>query len=297
VQTCVIFNPSARGEKAQAFCSKLASLDHNCAVLWTTAQGQARTLAAQAVRDGFSTVIAAGGDGTANEVVNGIGDVPGGFASARFGILPLGTVNVFARELGLPRTVVGVAKAIAAGREMVIDLGKAEFPGNGNGNGKGRYFLQLAGAGVDSRAIELVSWELKKKIGPLAYVWAGLQAVREQQPVITVEAGRQVCGELALLGNGRFYGGSFAVFPKACLQDGLLDVCVLEKLSVAHVVRLALGIVTGRLYRFCPAQHLSSASITLSSAGRVLLQLDGENAGELPATFSVAPKILRVIVP
>ncbi|HUD84171.1 MAG TPA: diacylglycerol kinase family protein, partial [Candidatus Saccharimonadales bacterium] len=166
MQTCVIFNPSARGEKAEAFCSRLASLHPNCVVRRTTARGQARSLAAQAVREGFSTVVAAGGDGTANEVVNGIGDVPGGFAVSRLGILPLGTVNVFARELGLPRTVPGVAKAIALGKEKAIDLGKAEF--SGRGKAEGRYFLQLAGAGVDSRAIELLSWELKKKIGPLA---------------------------------------------------------------------------------------------------------------------------------
>jgi diacylglycerol kinase (ATP) len=261
----------------------------------TTAPGQARSLAAQAVRDGFSTIIAAGGDGTANEVVNGIGDVPGGFAASRLGILPLGTINVFARELGLPRTVSGVAKAIALGKEKVIDLGKAEFPCNGKQ--EGRYFLQLAGAGVDSRAIELLSWELKKKIGPLAYVWAGLRAVGEEQPLITLEAGGHASGQLVLVGNGRFYGGSFAVFPKANLQDGLLDVCVIEKLDAARVIKLALGIVTGCLYRFCPALHLHSSSVTLSSSTRVLLQLDGENAGELPVIFSVAPKVLRVIVP
>jgi YegS/Rv2252/BmrU family lipid kinase len=261
----------------------------------TTAQGEARNLAAQAVRDGFSTVIAAGGDGTANEVVNGMGDVPGGFAASRLGILPLGTINVFARELGLPRTVRGVAKAIAQGREMAIDLGKAEF--SGNGKAECRYFVQLAGAGVDSRAIELVSWELKKRIGPLAYVWAALRAAREEQPVITLDAGRQATGQLVLLGNGRFYGGSFAVFPKACLQDGLLDICVIEKLSARRVIELAMGIVTGRLYRFCPALHLCSTSATLSSSSRVLVQLDGENAGELPVTFSVLPKVLRVIVP
>ncbi|HUD48646.1 MAG TPA: diacylglycerol kinase family protein [Candidatus Baltobacteraceae bacterium] len=295
MQTCVIFNPSARGEKAEAFCSELTSLHPGCVVRRTVAQGQARSLAAQAVREGFSTVVAAGGDGTANEVVNGIGDVPGGFAASRLGILPLGTVNVFARELGLPRTVGGMAKAIAAGREQAVDLGRAEF--TGNGKAESRYFLQLGGAGVDSRAIELVSWELKKKFGPLAYVWAGLRAAREEQPLITVEAGNRAAGQLVLLGNGRFYGGSFAVFPEASLQDGLLDICVIEKLSMRRIVEFGLGIVTGRLYRFCPALHLRSSNFKLSSDRRVLVQLDGENAGELPATFSVAPKVLRVIVP
>jgi diacylglycerol kinase (ATP) len=295
VQTCVIFNPSARGQKAEGFCSKVASLFPNCVVRRTAAAGQARSLAAQAVREGFSTVVAAGGDGTANEVVNGIGDVQGGFAISRLGILPLGTVNVFARELGLPRTLPGVAKAIAKGAEKVIDLGIAEFPSNGNT--ERRYFLQLAGAGVDSRAIELVSWELKKKIGPLAYVWAGLRAIQEKQPVIAVEAGDRVSGELVLLGNGRFYGGSFAAFPQASLHDGLLDICIIKKVGVVRLMEIAMGIVTGSLYRFCPVMHLQSSSVTLSSSSRVLLQVDGENAGELPVKLSVLPKVLRVVVP
>lgn len=295
VQTCVIFNPSARGEKAAAFCSRLPSLYPNCLVRRTTAPGQARTLAAQAVLEGFSTVVAAGGDGTANEVVNGIGDVPGGFGISRLGILPLGTVNVFARELGLPRALPAVAKAIALGNERTIDLGKVEF--HGGRKPETRYFLQLAGAGIDSRAISLVSWELKKKLGPLAYLWAGLRALREKQPLITVEAGDRARGELVLLGNGRFYGGSFAVFPAADLQDGLLDVCIIEKLTALRVLQLASGILSRRLYRFCPARHLRSSIVHLTSSSQVVLQLDGENVGELPATFSVLPNVLRVIVP
>ncbi len=295
MQTCVIFNPSARGEKAEVFCSKIASLYPICVVRRTAAQGQARTLAAQAVREGFSTVVAAGGDGTANEVVNGIGDAPGGFTASLLGILPLGTVNVFARELGLPRTFPALAKSIALNREQAIDLGRADF--SRDGKPESRYFLQLAGAGVDSRAIELLSWKLKKKIGPLAYVWAGLRAIREKQPVITIEAGNQVSGELVLLGNGRFYGGSIAAFPKASLRDGLLDVCVIEKLAVLRIIELALGVITGSLYRFSPALHMHSSNVKLASASRVLVQLDGENVGELPVTFSVLPKVLRVIAP
>ena len=240
VSTFIIFNPSARGTKAESFCAKLDALCPNSSLRRTSGPGQARTLAAQAVREGFSTIVAAGGDGTANEVVNGIGDVPGGFATARLALLPLGTINVFARELGLPRDLPGIAKAIAVGAEKVIDLGVADF--RRDGQTERRYFLQLAGAGIDSRAIDLVSWELKKKVGPLAYVWAGLRALCEKQPVITVDAGRQVSGELALLGNGKFYGGSFAAFPKASLQDGLLDVCVIEKVRVLRILEFVLGL-------------------------------------------------------
>jgi len=294
VQTCLIFNPSARGQKAEAFCTQLGSLFPNCVVRRTGAQGQARQLAAQAAREGFATVIAAGGDGTANEVVNGLADVPQGLASVRLGIVPLGTINVFARELGLPRDPAGAARTVAAGRELAIDLGRAEFIAGG---GHCRHFLQLAGAGLDARAVELVSWELKKKTGPLAYVAAGCKALSEKQPLITVEGADTDAGQLVLLGNGRYYGGSFEFFPQASLRDGLLDVCVLPKVNVWSGLQALLGMATGRVLRFWPSRHFRLSTVTLRSSSRVGLQLDGEYAGELPVTFSVLPRALRVIVP
>jgi diacylglycerol kinase family enzyme len=165
------------------------------------------------------------------------------------------------------------------------------------GSPRQRFFIQLAGAGLDSRAIELVSWDLKKKLGPLAYVVAGCKALRETQPVIVAQNGSTVSGELVLIGNGRFYGGSFAAFPSATLQDGLLHVCVLPKVTWPRLMSVGLGLLTGRLYRFCEALQFSPRSVKLTSASRVILQLDGENVCELPATLSVRPKALRVIVP
>lgn len=261
----------------------------------TRSAGDARALAAQAVRDGFTTIVAAGGDGTANEVVNGIAGVPGGLTVARLGILPLGTINVFARELALPRKLPLAARAILAGQESAIDLGQAEF--EGDGRSEHRYFLQLAGAGLDSRAVELVDWQLKKKIGPLAYILAGLRALNEKQPRIKPEPSDLAPGELILLGNGRLYGGDFEVFPRASLRDGLLDVCLLPRVTTLGILRVALGIITGRLHRFSQARHFQTNKVRLSSPERVVVQLDGENAGLLPATFTVLPKALRVIVP
>ena len=295
MQTCLIFNPCAKGQKAAAFRSRLASLYPDCVVRLTRAAGDARHLAAEAVRDGFGTIIAAGGDGTANEVANGLADVPQGLASVRLGIFPLGTINVFARELGLPRDLAGAARTLQAGRELAIDLGRAEF--TADGHAQCRYFLQLAGAGLDARAVELVSWELKKRTGPVAYVVAALKALREAQPTITVEGADKLSGQLVLLGNGRFYGGSFAVFPKASLRDGLLDVCVMPTVNIWRPLQLALGLATGRVHRFWTARHFRSSTVTLRSSSRVGLQLDGEYAGELPVTFSVLSQALRVIVP
>jgi diacylglycerol kinase (ATP) len=295
VQTCLIFNPCAQGQRAEGFRSRLDSLFPQSIVRRTGAPGEARQLAAQAVREGFATIIAAGGDGTANEVVNGMADVPQGLASARLGIVPLGTLNVFARELGLPRDLSGAARTLAAGREMSMDLGRVEL--TVGGQRQGRHFLQLAGAGLDARAVELVSWALKKKTGPLAYIAAGLNALGEKQPVITVEGANAAAGELVLLGNGRYYGGSFEVFPEASLRDGCLDVCVLPRVTAWSCLQALLGMATGRLQRFWPSRHFRSPSVTLRSAERVGLQLDGEFAGELPVTFSVLPLALRVVVP
>lgn len=295
MQTCLIFNPSARGQKAAAFRSRLGTLCPDCIVRLTRGPGEARQLAAEAVRDGFSTIIAAGGDGTANEVVNGITDVPQAMASVRLGIFPLGTINVFARELGLPRNLAAVAKTLAVGRELTIDLGRAEF--TANGRAECRHFLQLAGAGLDARAVELVSWELKKKSGPLAYVVAGFAALREVQPMITVESADTVAGQLVVVGNGRFYGGSIEVFPGASLRDGLLDVCVLPTVTHWRSFQGAMGVLTGRVHRFWSSRHFRSAALKLHSPSRVGFQLDGEFVGELPATLSVRPLALRVIVP
>jgi diacylglycerol kinase family enzyme len=102
---------------------------------------------------------------------------------------------------------------------------------------------------------------------------------------------------LVLLGNGRFYGGSFEVFPGASLRDGLLNVCVMRTVNLWRPLQLALGLGTGRVHRFWAAQHFRSSNFTLRSSSRVALQLDGEYAGDLPVTFSVLPQALRVIVP
>ena len=98
----LIFNPAARGEKARSFRESLGQMQDECTLLETTAPGSATDLAAQAIRDGYKTIIATGGDGTVNEVVNGLAKERNGLGQVQLGILPLGTMNVFARELGIP---------------------------------------------------------------------------------------------------------------------------------------------------------------------------------------------------
>jgi YegS/Rv2252/BmrU family lipid kinase len=262
----------------------------------TTAPGDARRFAATAVADGFDVIVAAGGDGTVNEVLNGIGDVPGGFGRARLGVLPLGTVNVFARELNIPLRLESAWAVLRRGRETRIDLGRVNFLEEGKP--AQRYFVQLAGAGLDARAVELVSWRLKTNAGPLAYVVAGFQALAEKQPRLCVSAdGRKIEGELVLFGNGKLYGGPFEFFPGATSCDGLLDACVFPSLSLLSMLRLLPGLLLRRKLSEKRVRLVRAQALEVTGEAPAAFELDGEWAGYLPATFCVEPKNLRVVIP
>ncbi|MDB6025638.1 MAG: YegS/Rv2252/BmrU family lipid kinase [Verrucomicrobiales bacterium] len=253
-------------------------------------------LAAEAVRQGFETIVAAGGDGTVNEVVNGIGDEPQGFFKSRFAVLPLGTINVFAKELALPLNFEQGWELIRAGKELSIDVPAAEF--SADGKTSSRYFAQMAGAGLDSRAIELVDWDLKKKVGGLAYVVAGMKAICQPMPDISVTNGQETfTGKLVLIGNGRYYGGRLNFFPKADLQDGLLEVSIFPRADLEALARCGIGLLTDTLHQFGGAKYLRGTSISLQSAQPVALHLEGENVGHLPAKIYMSDQKLRVIVP
>jgi len=296
VRACVIFNPAARGQKAERFRRALDPIATESELRPTSAPGDARHIAATAVQEGFDTIIAAGGDGTLNEVLNGMCDVTDGLARARLGVLPLGTVNVFARELGIPTRPDAAWAILRRGNEKCIDLPRIEF-----GEGEHRrhiHFIQLAGAGLDSRAIQLVEWSLKKKLGPLAYVIAGLKAMAGELPMISVSDGtKSISGQLALIGNGRLYGGKFRVFPRADLADGLLDVCVFPRVSWFNLIRCGMRLLlTGTLPENA-VLRLQARSFTLVGKPSVCFEVDGELGHPLPAKFTVQPGALRVLVP
>jgi diacylglycerol kinase (ATP) len=294
VRACVIFNPTAKGDKAKHFRRHLDVIGAECVLKQTTAAGGARPLAAEAIREGFDTIIAAGGDGTLNEALNGMGDVPGGFERARLGVLPLGTVNVFAKELGLPTKLEDAWEILRAGKETKIDLPHLEH--TVKGMPQRRYFAQLAGAGLDARAIELVDWQLKKKLGPLAYIWAGLVALRDKPSQITATNGKDsATGELVLVGNGRFYGGKYRVFANADLHDGLLDVCVFPKANWSTLARCMGMLFAGQDLPANVAKCFRAETLTLSSPTKTPLEVDGESIGHLPAKLSIEREKLRVI--
>ena len=296
MRTCVIFNPVAKGDKARRFRGSLEALGKECVLKKTAAAGDGRRLAAQAIAEGFELVVAAGGDGTLNEVLNGFGDAPNGFQRACLGVLPLGTINVFARELSIPLTPAAAWAVIRRGREIRVDLPRADF--SVNGKRERRFFAQLAGAGLDARAIELVSWSLKKKIGSLAYVVAGLKAVAHRRSLITASSGpTSRAGELILIGNGRRYGGSYQIQPHADLQDGKLDVCVFPRAGWATLLRCGFPLlVRGRLPEHL-VRRFTATDFTLTGASPAAFELDGDLVGALPVKFSVEPGALRVLAP
>lgn len=296
VRACIIFNPAARGEKARRNLARIQACAHSAQLHPTTGPGTARTLAATAVTKGFDTVIAAGGDGTINEVINGLADAPGGLASCQLGVLPSGTANVLACELGLPRDVGGAFALIQQGQTRSLDLLEASFQTQTGPTQ--RLAIQLAGAGLDARATELVDWQWKKRVGFLAYVTACFQALRETRPRLEVQANAQSHpAELILIGNGQCYGGPFPVFSGAQPDDGLMDLCLFPRVHYGTALSCVGCAMTNRWKRWRAVRRSRTDYLHLTSDRRTPLELDGEPVGFLPATLTVRRKAIRVLVP
>ncbi len=289
----IIFNPTARGEKSRAFQRRLGQFGGNVALLPTRSSGDAVVLAEQAVRDGSTTVVAAGGDGTVNEVLNGLARAPGGLERARLGVLPLGTVNVFAKELRIPGNLEAAWKIASGQAEQTIDLPEVRFP-----DGSKRYFVQMAGAGLDSVSIGRVSWSLKKKLGPLAYVWACAQTMLQPRPRVVAELdGEKIRGVMVCVGNGRFLGGRYPVFPHARLNDGLLDVVVVPKMTWLTVFRVFPRLLTDTFANSSAAIHRQVRTLSLSGDDGLPIHVEGDNVGVVPAHITLSPGVLRVATP
>ena len=288
----IVFNPTAGGNRAAAFLQKLKKKDDAC-FLPTRHAGDATILAEQAISDGATTVVAVGGDGTVNEVLNGIARHPDGLRQARLAVLPLGTVNVFAKELNLPTDLDSAWGLITSRSERCIDLPYAIWPG-----GRTRYFIQMAGAGVDSISIRRIRWRLKKSFGQLAYFWACAETYFLPRPTVvaTLET-EELTGQWICIGNGRFLGGRFPVFPRAQLDDGFLDIAVFPKVTLAATVRVVARLLTDSLGRSTDVIHRQVRSFTLSGSSDLLFHVEGDIVGELPVSIHINPGALRVVAP
>ena len=284
-KTLVILNPAARSDKASRLRERIAALSVGASMRLTSEAGDARDIAAEAVREGFEVIIAAGGDGTLNEVVNGIGG-----STVRLGILPVGTMNVFATELGIPQGNLERAwSIIEQGKVVEVDLPKANDT----------HFIQLAGVGLDAEVVRKTTADSKKALGPLSYLLTLVQvaAHKPSRVMLEAEGGRISEGSFALIGNGRLYGGPFPVFQRASLFDGLLDVLVFQNQSHWDVVRYFQAIAFGTHPQLPDVEYFQTSTLRVTSSGDVPVELDGEVAGMLPCLFSVSSQKLRVLAP
>jgi len=295
----LIFNPTAKGDQARHLRRQLDEIAGECTLLPTERPGHAEELAEQAVNDGIELLVAAGGDGTVHEVANGLACQPASLTKTALGILPLGTVNVLARELGIPLDFNSAWRVIRRGFVREIDLPWMEL--HRDGKMQRRCFPALGGAGMDGRACELVNWETKKRSGQFAYLTAGYRAAMEPLSAMRVVTDGQVIerAELIMLGNGPFYGGPFDVFPAAQLDDGKVDAIIAERVQKWRTPEYLWGVLTGNLRSLKGVHYVQAERIDLAPADgeRVAVQLDGDAAGELPAKISVAAGGLRVVAP
>ncbi|MDR2463150.1 MAG: diacylglycerol kinase family lipid kinase [Verrucomicrobiales bacterium] len=278
----IIFNPTAKGERAKKSADKIRRRFPGAEFHQTGAVGHARELARAAADRGCGKVVAVGGDGTVNEVVNGIAGT-----GAALGILPLGTANVFALELGLPADLEAAADVIVSGRVREVDLARANE----------HYFIQLAGVGFDAEAVQATDFGVKKKIGVLSYFLSVLQVAVRTPPTLTVTTpeGRVEEGSFVLIGNGRYYGGPFTIFPGAKLDDGLLEVCLFKRRSHMDLLHYFQGILCGTHTKFEDIEYFQARALTVTADREVPMEVDGELAGVAPVRFNVSGEKLRVI--
>lgn len=284
----LIFNPRARSQKGQRALRFLMDHATRFALHATSSAAEARELAAAFAQQGAPVVVAAGGDGTLNAVVQGLAG-----SQTALGVLPAGTMNVFARELGIPFDNLPRAfEVIEAGLVQEIDLFEAN----------GIPFVQMAGVGFDAMVIEETTWESKKMLGPLAYLLSTVKVLGEQPPRMEVicDDGRREEGVAVLAGNGSLYGGQFKLFHKADNRDSMLDILVFKEAGYKLVLDSLRGLAFGGVEAAgTTVAYLQAHSCRVVVDREVPVQVDGELAGRWREVQfgNEDPGRLRVIAP
>lgn len=283
--TVVILNPAANSDRAIRARTRVEALAGDCTVCTTSGPGDAETLARQAVQEGFTKIVAAGGDGTIHEVVNGLAG-----STATLGLLPIGTINVFAMELGLPSNNLQLCWDIIQGANTrLIDLPSAN----------GKYFVQLAGVGLDAQVVKETSATLKRNFGPLSYLISAAQIATRKPPRLIIESEEAAAreGSFVLIGNGRRYGGPFPFFKQAQLDDGLLDVILFKQLGYLEIIRYLQDVFFSSEIRTPEVDYFQTRRIRVTSEQDVPVELDGELVGNCPVEFQIKERTLRVLTP
>ncbi len=290
MSACIIVNPGAGSvEDLEVLETALGSLPDSH-VLRTEAAGDAERLAREAVLNGVDLVVAAGGDGTLNEVVNGLSE---DFGKARLGLIPLGTGNDFARSIGVPNDLQGALAVLTEGIVRSLDVARATI------GDTCRCFINMSAGGFSGEVSERAS-EAKETWGPLAYMRAAVGALPEMKGFLTtivLNGAETLRLEIfnIVISNGRYVASGIPATPTAVLDDGLLDVVISPMTTLPQLAVLMPQVLLGR--------HLESDLLLFRRATRVEIEcdppmafnVDGELIGEGTARFEILPRALRVI--
>jgi len=281
---CIILNPAAKGDQARRTLDQMVKLVPEAKIFLTERVGHGELLAKEAAEQGYRTIVAAGGDGTVNEVLNGLDP-----EKCTLGVLPVGTMNVLAMELGIPSRLDKALEIIRAGKRKKLDLGMANE----------RRFIQLAGVGLDAETVRRTHPDAKRAWGPWSYLLTAAQLMVAPAPVLRVEVeGRGgIKGAMVLIGNGRHYGGPFQFFPKADMADGLLDVCVFPKSGPLDLLWYLQAVLLGGPDSLPEVTYLQVPGLKVASDDRIALEVDGEYCGETPVDFRLIHHGIEVLVP
>lgn len=284
----IIHNPTAGARRARRLSAVVELLRQrfgtSVEVMPTGGRGDAESMARAADPARFDAVVAAGGDGTINEVINGLVDAGGRLP---LGLIPLGTANVLAGELGLDGPVEATAETLAEGGARAIHLGAVN----------GRRFAMMAGAGFDAQVVERIDPALKRLTGKGAYAIESLaQLVRSAGDGYGVEVGER-CWNAAsvIVAKGRYYGGRFICAPQANLFEPSLQVCLFPRLGRWNAVRYIWGVVAGRLRHFGDVEIVPARRLTITGPEGAAVQADGDVIARLPAEITLDDQRLPVL--
>jgi diacylglycerol kinase (ATP) len=255
----------------------------------TQAPDDATRLAREAVAEGVGEIVVSGGDGTINEALQAIVGT-----NTRLGVFPSGTANVLARELALPFDAARAASVIARGAARKVYAGLAVD----ETTSVSRYFILMAGVGLDASVVKRVRPRLKRRVGEAAFWFSGLSHLADWQPVpFRVEVGDETFpATFAAIGNAARYGGDLFVTPRARLDAPEFEVCVINSRSRLRYLQLLTHAMRGVAADRRGVRYLRATRVR-AVGDQVLVQADGELIGTLPMTFEIVPRPVEIIAP